>query len=73
MSEDRLELLHHLSQSFLACETVQFSVSFVYGSLDDLLTEVEFDQKLFSGESSFFFCFPKKPKKETDHVRGIMI
>jgi hypothetical protein len=73
MPEDRLERLHHLSQSFLACEKVQFSVSFVYGSLEDLLTEVEFDPKLFSGESSFFFCFLKKPKKETDHVGGMMI
>jgi len=73
MPEDRLERLHSLSQSFLACEKVQFSVSFVYGSLEDLLTEVEFDPKLFSGESSFFFCFPKKPKKETDHVGGMMI
>jgi hypothetical protein len=73
MPEDRLERLHGLSKSFLACEKVQFSVSFVYGSLEDLLTEVEFDPKLFSGESSFFFCFPKKPKKETDHVGGMMI
>jgi hypothetical protein len=73
MPEDRLERLHHLSQSFLACENVQFPVSFVYWSLEDLLTEVEFDPKLFSGERSFFFCFPKKPKKETDHVGRMMI
>jgi hypothetical protein len=73
MPEDRFERLHSLSKSFLACEKVQFSVSFVYGSLEDLLTEVEFDPKLFSGDRSFFFCFPKKPNKETDHVGGIIM
>jgi hypothetical protein len=70
MPEDRLERLHSLSQSFLACEKVQFSVSFVYGSLEDLLTEVEFDPKLSPERAVSSFVFQRNRKRKLIMLEG---